>query len=78
MTTLMVGAALMPATLLMAPAANAAPVGQGFNLNPSDLAFILQQIKIAEEHARTRTPQNPCGTLMGDGPLQIPDDPQGE
>ena len=27
-----------------------APVGQGFNLNPSDLRFILQQIKIAENH----------------------------
>ena len=78
MTTLLVGAALLPATWLVGPAANAAPVGQGFNLNPSDLAFILQQIKIAEEHTRTRTPSNPCATLMGDGPLQIPDDPQGE
>ncbi len=50
----------------------AAPVGQGFNLNPSDMRFMLQQIKIAEEHARTATPANPCGTLLGNGPLQLP------
>ena len=28
----------------------AAPVGQGFNLNASDLRFILKQIQIAENH----------------------------
>src|SRR5262245_12947180 len=54
-------------------------VGSGFNVTPGDLAFILEQIKIAEEHAATLTPANPCGTLVnhpGDGipdDLQVPD-----
>src|SRR4051812_46320881 len=56
-----------------------APVGQGFTVTPGDLAFILRQIKIAEEHSKTLTASNPCGTLVaqpGDGipdNLQIPD-----
>ncbi len=50
-----------------------APVGAGFTVTPSDLAFILKQIKIAEHHAATATPANPCGTLVGPGPNQIPD-----
>jgi Ca2+-binding RTX toxin-like protein len=49
-----------------------APVGQGFRLNASDLRFIMRQIRIAERHAATRTAQNPCGTLVGNGPDQIP------
>jgi Ca2+-binding RTX toxin-like protein len=53
--------------------ASAAPVGQGFTVTPSDLAFILKQIKIAEHHSATYTPENPCGTLVGPGPDQIPD-----
>ncbi len=58
----------------VAPSSGApAPVGQGFTITPSDLAFILEQIKIAEHHAATLTPQNPCGTLVGPGPDQIPD-----
>ncbi len=55
-----------------ATAAAAAPVGQGFNLNRSDLRFILKQIKISEQHASTATPGNPCGTLVGSGPDQVP------
>ena len=55
----------------MAPA-NSAPIGQGFNLNLSDVRFILKQIKIAEAHAVSATPANPCGTLLGTGPNQIP------
>jgi hypothetical protein len=66
---------LLPA--LAPPAVQAAPVGQGFNLNRSDLRFILKQIKIAEEHARTATPSNPCGTLLGPGANQIPSTGQG-
>ncbi|WP_427007783.1 peroxidase family protein [Pseudarthrobacter sp. H2] len=50
-----------------------APVGQGFTVTPSDLAFILKQIKIAERHAATFTPDQPCATLVGPGPDQIPD-----
>ncbi len=55
-------------------AANAvtAPVGQGFTVSPADLAFILQQIKIAEAHAATRSPEHPCDTMVGTGPNQIP------
>ncbi|MBI5068408.1 MAG: choice-of-anchor D domain-containing protein [Deltaproteobacteria bacterium] len=41
-----------------------APVGQGFHLNASDLRFILQQIKIAENHAAG-------GQLLGPGPDQV-------
>src|SRR2546423_263392 len=54
-------------------------VGSGFTVTTGDLVFILKQIKIAEEHAATLTPANPCGTLVaqpGDGipdDLQIPD-----
>ncbi len=54
-------------------------MGQGFTVTASDLAYILKQIKISEEHAATLTPGNPCGTLVaqpGDGipdSLQVPD-----
>ncbi|WP_457974871.1 peroxidase family protein [Arthrobacter sp. D1-17] len=47
-------------------AANAvqAPEGAGFNVTPSDLSFILQQIKIAEKHvADTTFETGPCGAL---------------
>ncbi|GGK07125.1 hypothetical protein GCM10010123_41170 [Pilimelia anulata] len=60
---LALGAGLAP--LAPSAAGAAAPVGQGFNLNPSDLKFILQQIKIAEAHAAG-------GSLLGSGPNQIP------
>jgi hypothetical protein len=73
---MMLGVGLVPAAVLV-PSAQAAPVGQGFNLNASDLRFFLKQIKIAERHAATRTPANPCGTLLGDGPDQIPNVGQG-
>src|SRR3954453_18354298 len=43
--------------LAMAPAASAAvaPVGNGFTVTPSDLAFILKQIKLAEFHVANTT-----------------------
>lgn len=56
-------------------AANAvqAPVGEGFTITPSDLSFILKQIKIAEAHvANTTSATGPCGALIGTGPNQIP------
>src|SRR4051812_1725740 len=65
--------------LVLAPAASAAvaPVGNGFTVTPSDLAFILKQIKIAEFHvANTTSLTGPCGALVarpGDG---IPDEQQ--
>ncbi len=62
----------LPASALSAHAA-VAPVGQGFTVTASDLAFILKQIKISERHAATFTSSNPCGTLVGPGPDQIPD-----
>ena len=60
---------------VLAPGAQGAPapVGQGFTVTTGDLKFILKQIKIAEHHAATLTPANPCGTLVGTGPDQIPD-----
>ncbi len=71
----MLGAVAVTATvtgLVVVPtAASAATVGAGFTVTPSDLAFILQQIKIGEQHAATQTPANPCGTLVGPGPNQI-------
>ncbi len=52
----------------------AAPVGQGFEVNASDLRFILQQIKIAEHHvANTTGATGPCGALVGPGQNQIPE-----
>jgi len=33
----------------------------------------MKQIKISEHHAATYTASNPCGTLVGPGPDQIPD-----
>ncbi|MEY4173227.1 MAG: hypothetical protein RI900_392 [Actinomycetota bacterium] len=53
--------------------ADAAPVGQGFELNGADLRFILRQIKIAEHHvANTTVETGPCGALIGPDPNQIP------
>jgi Ca2+-binding RTX toxin-like protein len=46
------------------PVGEFAAVGAGFNLNASDLRFILQQIKIAESHVAG----NP---LLGPGPNQV-------
>ena len=63
-------AGVVPATL--ASPAHAAD-GQGFTLNASDLRFILDQIQIAEAHVTTLSPEDPCGTLLGPGPHQIPD-----
>src|SRR4051812_23964427 len=45
-----------------------AVVGQGFTVTPSDLAFILKQIKISEAHvANTTSATGPCGALLGNG-----------
>jgi len=46
------------------PTAAVAPVGQGFNLNASDIRFIRQQIRIAEAHAAG-------GAIFGPGPNQV-------
>jgi hypothetical protein len=54
--------------------ATAAPVGQGFTVTTSDLAFILRQIKIAEAHvANTTSATGPCGALIGPGADHVPD-----
>jgi hypothetical protein len=74
------------ADLTPAAKADPAPVGQGFVVTPSDLAFILKQIKISERHARAlagtepTAPANPnpatdpmyCQSMIGTGPDQIP------
>ncbi|MDD0858232.1 peroxidase family protein [Arthrobacter alpinus] len=65
-----VGLALTATSL----AATAAPIGSGFTVTASDLAYILKQIKIAEAHvANTTSTTGPCGALIGTGPNQIPD-----
>jgi hypothetical protein len=72
-------AALVPTALLVQvatvepSAAAPAPVGNGFTVTAGDLSFILKQIKVAERHANTYSATNPCGTLVGSGPNQIPD-----
>jgi Ca2+-binding RTX toxin-like protein len=68
--------------------AGSAPVGQGLVITPSDLAFILRQIMIAERHAlaaeaspESVDPPNPdplgdpeyCRALVGPDPDQVPD-----
>ncbi len=80
---------VLPIALVL-PAATAqakAQVGQGFTVTPSDLAFILKQIKIAERHSRAiagteptaapnpdpTTDPNYCAALIGPGRDQIPD-----
>ncbi|MDQ1654661.1 MAG: hypothetical protein QOI35_3861, partial [Cryptosporangiaceae bacterium] len=69
------GVAFVGAAPMFAGAAQAAaPVGQGFTLTTADLAFILKQIKIAENHVATTTSATgPCGSLLGPGPNQVPD-----
>ncbi len=64
---------VLQAVIATTPAtAEAAPVGQGFTVTTSDLAFILKQIKIAERHTRTLTAAEPCSTMIGTGVNQIP------
>jgi Ca2+-binding RTX toxin-like protein len=56
------------------PAEAAAPVGQGFTITPSDLKFILKQIKIAEAHATREGPSGepvPGQALFGSGANQV-------
>ena len=64
-----------------------APTGNGFTVTPTDLAFILKQIKIAERHSRAfvgtdpSIPANPnpttdpnyCQSMIGTASDQIPD-----
>jgi len=71
-------ASLAVIAAILAPAATAAPaqaatVGQGFTITPSDLSYILKQIKVAEAHVRnTTSATGPCGALIGTGPNQLP------
>ncbi|MGL3807530.1 Ig-like domain-containing protein [Paeniglutamicibacter sp. R2-26] len=72
MTAILLGAGVLP--VVGAPAAGAAPVGQGLTLNAGDMRFILKQIKIAENHATKEDAQgNPVAgqPLVGSGPNQI-------
>ena len=65
-----IAAFLVPAT---ASPAQAATVGQGFTITPTDLSYILKQIKVAEAHvANTTAATGPCGALIGTGPNQLP------
>ncbi len=71
------GALLLGAGILTGLPALAAPVGQGFNLNASDLRFIFRQIQIAQNHSATATTASRCQTQVGSGPNQIPATGQG-
>ena len=86
-----ISALLLPVALgfhaVTARAAEVTPVGQGFTVTPSDLAFILKQIRIAERHSRAIQGTEPsavpnpspttdpdyCQSMVGSGPDQIPD-----
>src|SRR5262245_3536298 len=72
-----VAVTLAPVGIFTAPAEAVTPVGQGFELNESDLRFILRQIRISERHTATATPANPCSTLIGGSANQIPTGPNG-
>ena len=73
-SAVLLSAVLGVPTMAVTAHAAVAPVGQGFTVTPSDLAFILKQIKIAEAHvANTTSATGPCGALVGKGPNQIPD-----
>src|SRR4051812_29898465 len=64
-----IAAFLVPAT---ASPVQAATVGQGFTITPTDLSYILKQIKVAEAHvANTTSTTGPCGALLGTGPNQL-------
>jgi len=64
---------LFPWQLADVLAPGVAPVGAGFEITLTDLAFILDQIKISEQHVGpTFDPADPCGNLIGPGPNQIP------
>jgi Ca2+-binding RTX toxin-like protein len=69
----LLAATVTPALFISSSEAVQAPVGQGFTVTPSDLSFVLKQIKIAERHSATLTPADPCGTQVGPNPNQIPD-----
>ncbi|MGW6173955.1 Ig-like domain-containing protein, partial [Arthrobacter sp. NPDC055138] len=72
LAALVLGAGVLPTAL--APAALAAPVGQGLTLNAGDMRFILKQIKIAENHATKEDAEGkpvPGQPLLGSGPNQI-------
>jgi len=54
-------------------AINTSQVGSGFTVTAADLAYILQQIKIAEYHAaKTTQATGLCSELVGSGVNQIP------
>ena len=72
--------------VLFTAGSSAAPVGQGFNVTPSDMSAILRQIKIAEAHVANTTPaflagpdgipgnaddRGICDALVGPGPNQV-------
>ena len=72
-TAVLIGAGVLPATI-----ATPALAIEGFTLNNSDLAFILDQIQISERHAATPAdPNNPCAGLLGPGLDQIPNQGNG-
>ena len=70
-TVVLLGVGLLPA-VSVAGAVAAPTVDDALTLNAADLRFILRQIKIAERHAATATADNPCGTMIGTHPDQIP------
>jgi Ca2+-binding RTX toxin-like protein len=68
-----VGTGVRSARAAIIPTGSVAPSGSGFTVTAGDLSFILKQIKIAERHSATFTSAEPCSTLVGPGPDQIPD-----
>ena len=82
----LLGLGIVPVLFTGGSSAAPAPVGQGFNVTPSDLSAILRQIKIAEAHVTNTTPaflagpdgitgnaddRGICDALVGPGPNQV-------
>ncbi len=61
---------MLGSAVALAPAAIAAPVGAGFEINEADLRFILRQIRISEAHATTET--TAATSVIGNGPNDVP------
>ena len=64
--------------VFLASGANAAPVGQGFNLNRSATCrSSSSRSRSPRRHGVNTNGRGPCGTLLGTGTNQIPDEPAG-
>ena len=67
---------MAPTAIVGTADAAVAPVGQGFNLNASDMRFIKADPDRGEPRG-ARPPDNPCGTQVGTGRTRSRREPVG-